>query len=145
MRLEKKTKRGELCSKLSGTLPPGGAEALLEGRCGFLLESGTPLFVEFYAKLRGRLLRPSAAVSYRREAFVCAPGNVRITIDRGLKRGRAGDFLDPARYEIPAGDGLELLEVKYGSFLPDVVRAAVQTGRCVRSAYSKYAECRRFE
>ena len=146
MRLEKKIKRGELCAKFSAVLPEGGAEALLAGRPDFLLESDEPLFAEFYAKLRGGPLRPSAAVSYSREAFVYAPGGVRVNIDRDLRRGLdAREFLNTRRFEVPADGGFDLLEVKYGAFLPDVARMAVQTAACGRSAFSKYAECRRFE
>ena len=144
--LEKKIKRGELCAKFSAVLPEGGAEALLAGRPDFLLESDEPLFAEFYAKLRGGPLRPSAAVSYSREAFVYAPGGVRVNIDRDLRRCLdAREFLNPRRFGVPADGGFDLLEVKYGAFLPDVARMAVQTAACWRSAFSKYAECRRFE
>lgn len=146
VRLEKKIKRGELCAKFSAVLPEGGAEALLAGRADFLLESDEPLFAEFYAKLRGGPLRPSAAVSYSREAFVYAPGGVRVNIDRDLRRCLdAREFLNPRRFGVPADGGFDLLEVKYGAFLPDVARMAVQTAACGRSAFSKYAECRRFE
>ena len=146
VRLEKKIKRGELCAKFSAVLPEGGAEALLAGRPDFLLESDEPLFAEFYAKLRGGPLRPSAAVSYSREAFVYAPGCVRVNIDRNLRRCLdAREFLNPRRFGVPADVGFDLLEVKYGAFLPDVARMAVQTAACGRSAFSKYAECRRFE
>ncbi len=146
VRLEKKIKRGGLCTKFSAVLPGGGAEALLAGRWDFLLESDEPLFAEFYARLRGGPLRPSAAVSYSREAFVYAPGCVRVNIDRNLRRRLdAREFLNSNRFGIAADGGFDLLEVKYGAFLPDVVRMAVQTAACDRSAFSKYAECRRFE
>ena len=146
VRLEKKIKRGELCAKFSAALPEGGAEDVLAGRWDFLIESGEALFAEFYAKLRGGPLRPSAVVSYSREAFVYAPGGVRVTIDRNLRRCLdAREFLNPRRCGIAADGGLDLLEVKYGAFLPDVVRMAVQTAECVRASFSKYAECRRFE
>ena len=87
-----------------------------------------------------------AVVIYSREAFVYAPGGVRVNIDRDLRRCLdAREFLNPRRFGVPADGGFDLLEVKYGAFLPDVARMAVQTAACGRSAFSKYAECRRFE
>lgn len=38
--------------------------------------------IELYSKMRGELLMPRTIVSYEREAFIFAPGNVRITLDR---------------------------------------------------------------
>ncbi len=55
------------------------AEKLLAGEIGFLLDSGEPLFIELYSKIKGKGLWPKTIVCYDREAFLYAPGNVRIT------------------------------------------------------------------
>lgn len=117
---------------------------ILEGRHDFLLESSNGLLVEFYSKLKGQLLTPRTMVSYEREAFVYPPGNVRVTLDRHIRRGLSPErFLFPQSREIPADPGHTILEVKYDAFLPDIVRMAVQVPGRAAGAYSKYAACRR--
>ena len=110
-----------------------------------MLESGDPLLIELYTKMRGQLLRPKTIVSYEREAFVYTPGNVRVTLDRNLHTGLfSTDFLEPGRQHVRA-EGSTVLEVKYDAFLPDLVRMAVQTPDRKTGAYSKYAVCRKYE
>ena len=145
IRLEKKIKKGGLCSKRSARLTIGQAERLLSGDICFLLESGDPLLIELYTKMRGQLLRPKTIVSYEREAFVYTPGNARVTLDRNLHTGLfSTDFLEPGRQYVRA-EGSTVLEVKYDEFLPDLVRMAVQTPDRKTGAYSKYAVCRKYE
>ena len=145
-RLEKKCKVNGLCGKRSARLGAGAARRLLAGDTDFLLESGDPLLIEFYSKLRGELLAPRTIVTYAREAFVYEPGNVRITIDRDLRTGLAStDFLNAGLWHAPVSDGLAVLEVKYDAFLPELARLAVQLPNRRMSAFSKYAACRRYD
>ena len=146
IRLEKKYKVNGLCGKRSARLDAGAARRLLAGDTDFLLESGDPLLIEFYSKLRGELLMPRTIVTYAREAFVYEPGNVRITIDRDLRTGLAStDFLNAGLWHAPVSDGLAVLEVKYDAFLPELARLAVQLPNRRMSAFSKYAACRRYD
>lgn len=146
IRLEKKFKENGLCGKRSARITAEQAEGLLAGDYGFLLESGEPLFIEFYSKLKGEGLGPKTIVCYDREAFCYAPGNVRITLDRNLRTGLSSlDFLNPAIFHLGALEGYTVLEVKYDAFLPDLVRAAVQGPGRQAAACSKYALCRRFD
>lgn len=143
-RLEKKIKKNTLCAKRSASLTEEEVQMILEGRHDFLLESPNGLLVEFYSKLKGQLLTPRTVVSYEREAFVYPPGNVRVTLDRHIRRGLSPErFLFPQSREIPADPGHTILEVKYDAFLPDIVRMAVQVPGRAAGAYSKYAACRR--
>ena len=145
LRLEKKIKEGGLCAKRSARLTVSQAEKLLEGNTDFLLESGDPLLVELYSKMKGELLSPRTIVSYEREAYVYAPGHGRVTLDRKIHTGLySRDFLTLTGGLIPVDCGT-VLEVKYDAFLPDIVRMAVQTPDRRTGAYSKYAVCRRFE
>ena len=146
LRLEKKFKAGGLCGKRAARLTREEARRLLEGDCRFLLEKGDPLLAEFYSKLRGRLLAPRTVVRYEREAFVYPPGDVRVTLDREIRSGPGGpDFLSPEGFRIPVLEGVTVLEVKYGAFLPDPVRMAVQVPGRRAAACSKYALCRRYD
>ena len=146
LKLEKKYKINGLCGKRSARLSRGEAEALLSGEHGFLLRRGEPLLQELYSKLRGHGLAPRTVVCYDREAFLYAPGHVRVTLDRKIRAGRSPlDFLHPERIQIPVLEGLTVLEVKYDAFLPDLVRMAVQVPDRQAGACSKYALCRRFD
>ena len=146
LRLEKKFKRNGLCGKHSAPLTQAQARRLLAGDVGFLLQSGHPLLIELYSKLRGQLLAPKTVVTYDREAFLYAPGNVRVTIDRNLRTvfGSA-DFLSPALHHAGVSDSRAILEIKYDAFLPELVRMAVQLPNRRAAAYSKYAVCRRYD
>ena len=146
LKLEKKFKVNGLCGKRSARLTLEEAERLLAGKLDFLLEREEPLLAELYHKLRGSLLAPRTAVCYDREAFLYAPGNVRITLDRDVRTGLSPlDFFRPERFSLKPLAGLTVLEVKYDAYLPDLVRLAVQMPDRRAAACSKYALCRRFD
>ena len=146
LRLEKKIKVNGLCGKKSARLTREEGELLLKGDFQFLLQKDSPLLLELYSKMQGRLLRPKTIVCYDREAFLYEPGNVRVTIDRNLRSGLSStDFFDLTKIPVPVSDGTAVLEVKYDEFLPEIVRLAVQTPDRRSSAYSKYAVCRRYD
>ena len=146
VRLEKKCKRGGLCAKESAPLEREEVRAILAGELDWMPDCGRPLVREFFSKLRGNLLRPQTIVDYTREAFVFPAGDVRVTLDSGLRTGLGGtDFLNPECITVPARDAPLLLEVKWGPFLPDIIRDAVQLGSRRAAAFSKYAACRAYE
>ena len=93
IRLEKKIKEGGLCAKRSTRLTAEQVELLLGGRIRFLTDSGDPLMIELYSKMKGELLRPVTVVNYEREAFVYSPGNVRVTLDRKLRTGMSAAII----------------------------------------------------
>ena len=136
LKLEKKIKKGGLCAKRSVRLSFDQAKKLLKGDIAFLLESKDPLMIELYSKIRGELLMPRTIVSYEREAFIFAPGNVRVTLDRKSVLVLPRQFF-LRRFPIFLNPNPEntVLEVKYDAFLPDIVRMAVQVpdrkNRCV--------------
>ena len=143
IRLEKKAKVNSLCSKESAELTREEAQAILDGALTWMPGSGRPLVQELYRKMTCSLLRPRTIVDYTREAYVCGPGNVRVTLDYDLRTGLGGtDFLSDACVTVPAGDAPAILEVKWDAFLPSVIRDAVQLEGRRASAFSKYAACR---
>lgn len=145
IRLEKKYKINGLCGKRSTRITQEQVEMLLSGEIDFLL-SGDALMQELYSKMKGQRLAPKTIVTYDREAFLFAPGNVRITLDRNVRTGLASlDFLNPGLHHVPVSDGLTVLEVKYDEFLPEIVKMAVQIPNTQASAYSKYAVCRKYD
>ena len=145
IRLEKKSKAGGLCSKESAALTREEAQAAADGALAWMPESGRPLVQELYHKMTCSLLRPKVIVEYTREAFVCGPGNVRVTLDYGLRTGLGcAGFLSADCVTIPAGNAPAILEVKWDAFLPSVIRDAVQLESRRASAFSKYAACRMY-
>ena len=142
-KLEKKYKVKGLCGKGSCRLSREEGERLLRGDFAFLLEKEEPLAREFYAKLR-RGLAPKTVVRYTREAFLYAPGNVRVTLDGDIRAGAPEQFLIPKKL-LPALGGLAVVEVKYDAFLPEIVKLAVQVPNRQGTACSKYALCRRYD
>ncbi len=141
--LEKKSKVNGLGTKVSAALTAEEARAIVDGDLDWMLGSGRPLVQELYGKMRNQGLRPKTIVDYTREPFVCAPGNVRVTLDYDIRTGLScTDFLDPDCVTIPAGDAPILLEVKWDEFLPSIIRDAVQMPGRRAAAFSKYAQCR---
>ena len=141
--LEKKSKRNGLGTKFSAPLSAEEAQALVDGKTDWMMESGRDLVQELYCKMCSQGLKPKTIVEYTREPFVFRPGNVRVTFDYDLRTGlRCTDFLDPDCVLIPAGDAPILLEVKWDAWLPEIIRDAVWVPGRRETAFSKYAQCR---
>lgn len=141
--LEKKSKINGLCQKEQTQLSAVEAQAISECDMDMLRESVKPLVQELYLKMQTQGLQPKTIVDYTREAFVYAPGNVRVTLDYNIRTGITGtDFLKNDCVTIPAGNVPVILEVKWDEFLPSVIRDIVQLNGRHSSAFSKYAACR---
>lgn len=141
--LEKKSKVDGLGNKQAAVLTADETQAIVDGRIDWMLYSDRHLILELYSKMRTQGLQPKTIVDYIREPFIYLPGNVRVTFDYDIRTGlHCTDFLNPDCVTIPAGEAPIILEVKWDSYLPDIIRDAVQLdGRRV-SAFSKYAQCR---
>lgn len=145
--LEKKVKRNDLCQKLSAPLDREELEKILFSPGEWMRAHPQPLVQELFFKMRTQQLRPRVQVSYLREAYVYAPGNVRITFDSDLRTSLfCTAFLRAPDPNLCAADtpDARLLEVKFDEFLPDVIAGLLQTGCLRQQAFSKYAACRRF-
>lgn len=141
--LEKKSKINGLCHKGQTQLSAAEAQAISDCNVDMLRESVKPLVQELYLKMQTQGLQPKTIVDYTREAFVYAPGNVRVTLDYNIRTGITGTvFLKNDCVTIPAGDAPVILEVKWDEFLPSVIRDIVQLNGRHSSAFSKYAACR---
>lgn len=141
--LEKKLRKNNLEAKFIADLSKEETQRILSGELDWMQHSGRPLVQEFFCKIRTEGLHPKTLVEYTREPFIYAPGNVRVTLDYDIRTGLTGtDFMNPDCLTIPAGDAPILLEVKWDEWLPDIIRAAVQTPGVRAAAFSKYAQCR---
>lgn len=141
--LEKKRKCNGLTGKESIILSADEVRKITEKDYRFMADEKKPLLAELYSKIMAQGLAPKTIVDYTREAFVYAPGNVRVTLDYNIRTGLdSTDFLNPDCVMIPAGDVGIIMEVKWDAFLPDIIRDAVQLKGRGAGAYSKYAACR---
>ena len=144
--LEKKIKHNDLCRKLDAPLTDGEYRRVLCAPGEWMLAHPEGLVRELYCKMQTQQLRPRVLVSYVREPFVYAAGNVRVTLDYNIRTGlRCTDFLDPGCVTIPVKDSPCILEVKWDSYLPDVIRDAVLLDDRQCAAFSKYAACRMYD
>ena len=141
--LEKKSKLNGLGNKQIANLSKQEAQQIVDGNLEWMPFSDRPLVQELYSKMTFKQLRPKTIVDYTREPFVYAPGNVRITLDYNIRTGLScTDFLNPDCVTIPAGDPTIILEVKWDTFLPSIIRDIIQMENRNPSAFSKYALCR---
>lgn len=146
IRLEKKSKFNNLSEKISARLSRGQVEQILAGEIGFLRESGDPLLLELYAKMRGKRLQPRTIVEYIREPFTHPAGNTRITLDRDIRTGLSSlDFFHADPLHLPIASGLVVLEVKFDQYLPDIVKRAIALSDRRTGTFSKYAAARKFD
>ena len=143
IRLEKKCKVGGLGTKLSERLSREETEKIIAGDLAWMAKDNRDLVRELYVRMRYGTFRPKTLVSYIREPFLYAPGNVRITLDSDIRSGRLStDLFSGRAVLIPAAPGVTIMEVKYDQFLPRPVQDAIQTACRSQAAFSKYAACR---
>ena len=145
--LEKKIKDGSLCLKYDAPLTRQQYEALVNGETTWMIRHPSPVVRELYAKMRYELLRPRVMVSYLREPYIYRAGNVRVTFDSDIRTSLYHQkFAEETVRDICAADTPQtmILEVKYDSFLPDVIAHLIQMNGVQQQAFSKYAACRRF-
>ena len=159
--LEKKIKNRSLTRKESAPLSLEECERILNGDIAFLKEHPDPLVRELYLKMRQQLLKPKVLVSYVREPYIYAAGNVRVTFDWEIRTSLWEQrFLSQEVYDIschagkssnassqdgePGSEDSMLMEVKYDNFLPEIIQLLLQTDDIRQRAFSKYGACRNF-
>lgn len=145
--LEKKVKENTLCVKYDAEITQDECRKLLSGNWNWMRGHPSSLVQELYAKMHYQLLRPRVLVSYVREPYIYAPGNVRITFDSRIRTTMYHNrFLEERIADVSASDCPQdmILEIKYDAFLPGIIGDIIQTGAVRQQAFSKYAACRRY-
>lgn len=147
IKLECKSKYGDLISKQSVSIPRELAEQLIAGDPDGLQRMCHPLLHDVYREMRTRLLRPAVIVDYVREAYIHQAEEVRITFDKQVRTGLYSvDLFNPQIPTYPVfDDPVEILEVKFDEFLPSYLQSILSGITAQRSAVSKYTWCRRYE
>ena len=146
MSLEKKMKIGDLCMKVSAKITDKECRRLLDGDYTWMPSHESELVREFYTKLTAGLLRPRVLVSYTREPYIYAAGNVRVTFDMNIRSTAfCRRFMEEDVLDVDVGDeqGYMVLEVKFDDFLPEIIADIVQTDK-MHTSFSKYGACRKF-
>lgn len=147
IKLECKSKYGDLISKQSVTIPRDLADQLIAGDPEGLQRMRHPLLHDVFREMKTRLLRPVVIVDYVREAYIHPAEEVRITFDKMLRTGLySTDMFNPNIPTYPVfDDPIEILEVKFDEFLPTYIQSILSGITAQRSAVSKYTWCRRYE
>ncbi len=147
IKLEKKSKRGDLTKKDSVTITRELAEQIISGDAYGLDKIPHPLLNELYRLITVKKLHPVVLVDYYREAFIHPAEDTRITLDQELRSGVfSTDLFNPDIPTVsPFGAEQNILEVKYNRRIPAFIPVILQNLSPVRSSISKYTLCRRFE
>ncbi len=144
--LERKFKNGGLGYKTYANLTSEQAQAIANGDVEWMSHSTDALILGLYTRIRNEGLKAKVIVDYIREPFVFTPGNVRVTLDYGIRTSMScTDFLNPDCVTIPIKDSPCILEVKWDNYLPDVIRDAIQLDSRQIAAFSKYAASRMYD
>lgn len=146
IRLEKKQKSNGRCLKTACVISETLVRDLISGSYDGLRESEEPLIRELIFKMDTQGLRPRTIVNYNRRAYVYQPGNVRVTFDMNLSTGlNPSKFLDhDSNKLIDENEQTIIMEVKYDEFIPSFIAEIINIKSGHVQAYSKYAQCRRY-
>lgn len=145
--LEKKLKHNELCMKFDAQLTEKEFHRILCKPGAWMLEHPEPLIRELYCKMNIQQLRPRVLISYVREPYIYHAGNVRVTFDSDIRTSLfCSDFAGRIIGDISATNTPSdiIMEVKYDSFLPEIIDCLLQIGSLRRNSFSKYGASRRF-
>ncbi len=134
IRLEKKSKRANMCKKESKELTVEECRQYMAGVEHFMVP-----------EMQAKHMRPVCIVEYDRYAYTYPIGNVRITFDRNIRgSARIQDFLNEKINCVPAlGTNQHILEIKYDEVLPQFIAESVDTGNLLQQSFSKYYYARK--
>lgn len=144
--LECKRKERGMTLKTACPLTEAETRLLMRGELLPISEDQPPVKKKLLLAMHQKRLRPVVIVDYSRIPLICRQGNVRITLDSNIcSSGNAEGFLSSdfaKRPVLPTGQ--QLLEVKYDSFLPDVIYRALMLESLQQTAFSKFYICRKY-
>ena len=144
--LERKFKQSSLSCKTSAKLTETQAQSIVDGDVEWMVRSRDEVILGFYTRIRNQGLKAKVIVDYIREPFVFAQGNVRVTLDYGIRTGMScTDFLNPDCVTIPIMNSPCILEVKWDSYLPNIIKNSIQLEGRRSAAFSKYAASRMYD
>lgn len=144
IRLEKKTRRGDMSQKTMQPLSLSDYHSLLSGSLDslhdILSRNRGGLLDELTFKILHKKFSPKCIVEYERFAFTETMGNVRVTFDRNISGSAQTDRLfDSDLFTVPVMQhSHHILEIKYDELLPHYILQALDLGSLRRQSFSKY-------
>lgn len=143
--LEKKIKRMGMTKKESCILTNEECKSLMRGMVPSVTADMLDMKKKLLTQMRLRALKPKVIVSYDREAYVFATGNVRITFDMNISASaNVSMFLEKTFPQRPVMAGELILEIKWDGILPDFIRKLITDDKIRRTSFSKYYVCRKY-
>lgn len=145
IKLEVKEKKGDFVCKESADITPEEYRRILKDDKSFL---GEDRFIgtageAMFASDRLTRLTPAALVDYKREAYICPEGNVRLTFDSELQTAQGFDPLyEKTNFYRVFQNNEIVFEVKYDSFIPNYIQGLISGIPTTRESVSKYVLCR---
>lgn len=143
--LEKKIKRMGMTKKEACLLTEDECLKLMRGIVPVINADMPDIKKKLLTDMRLRALKPKVIVSYDREAYVYATGNVRITFDKNITASaNISRFLEKTFPRRPVMSGELILEIKWDDILPDFIGKLVTDEKLRRTSFSKYYVCRKY-
>lgn len=144
--LECKRKERGKTKKISCLLTKEHTETLMRGDYLRDFYFTCPASAKLTQEMMLKQMKPVVIVEYDRIPYVYKEGNVRVTFDTNISSSsECSRFFEKnisKRPVMPAG--MQLMEVKYDEFLPDVIYRALQIENLQQITYSKYYICRKY-
>ncbi len=146
VKLEVKSKRGQLINKMSFDITRESAEEINSGDYRSILNLNSQLANNIYARFKIRLYKPKVIVEYNRLAFVSPVSNLRITFDMDLKTNISHiDLFSDVSQSMPVIlESKQIMEVKFEEFISGHVKSLLSNVALEKAAISKYTLSRRF-
>lgn len=144
--LECKRKERGMINKTAAELTYAQYQAIVAGELLRADSSQSPVLNRFLALQQTRGLQPKVVVEYERRPYVYHLGNVRVTFDCNISAAQniAGFFEASLAKRPVLPVGMQLLEVKYDAYIPDVLYRIIQMTNMQQVTFSKYYLCRKY-
>lgn len=143
IKLECKHKQGSYIYKESVSITRQELDQILNRQFDFLWEKKEAICRNFFLECVTNQMTPKVLVDYDRIPFVFSTGDVRVTFDCDVRESMFfGDLFSrelPSTYVLDRG--MQIVEVKYTSCLPDFVKDLLTNTHTAEVAASKYVMC----
>ena len=144
--LERKRKERGKTLKETVLIDFGLANQLVRGEYAAPISEQPQLVQGLCADMMVNRMKPVVIVEYERTPYIYRFGNVRVTFDTCVSSSReTSSFFGNEilkRPVLPAG--MQLLEVKFDEYLPDVIYRALQLDNLQQTTFSKYYLSRKY-
>ncbi len=144
--LERKRKERGKTLKETVLIDFGLASQLMRGEYTAPVSEQPQLLQGLCADMMVNQMKPVVIVEYERTPYIYRFGNVRVTFDTCVSSSReTPSFFENEILKRPVLPvGMQLLEVKFDEYLPDVIYRALQLDNLQQTTFSKYYLSRKY-